>query len=481
MTVRGLGRDIEDLTGEVDFDRQVIRLRDGIFHYAGRPVKVSGSYQLGEGKVLLSLQGSLPLAVLDRPLPGIKEYSGEADVELELSGVAPHLSYRASVTVREGMVRFTDFQTPMHDLKLRLAINDEYIRVEEGSGTLSGGLVTCTGYLVLPWGREPEEINLSLGVDKILINVPGTLKLVASAEVSLRGSPEGYLLKGQVILHRGKYTRDMSPRPVISLGSESGGGLLPSASSHPILSRLRLDLHVIAEEGFWIDNNVAQVNTGFDLSFRGTAAEPIVSGQVRVQKGAIFYLGKKFDLEEATLVFPDTYPPNPFINAQATTVISSIKVYLLAQGTMAALTLDLSSDPPYSREDIISLLTLGAIRSSLTNRGGEVSAVGALMVFSGALLGKLEDQARSFTGLEVFQVEPTLSDTGGAARLVMGKQLSDQIFVSYSRNLSVNGDEQFSMEYQLLDFLSLVGRQERSGVYSFDLVFTVGGFHWLRE
>lgn len=472
--------DIDGLDGDIEFDRQTIRFKDFGAKIGNNNIAGSGTYSIKDQNMELLLRGTLPLSSARWPIPGVKEYSVDAGFEAVITGTPGDPDIEADVSAAGGLVRFTNLNAPLREIALRVSISDEYIRVREASAKLNGGEVEGSGYIVWDPVEIMSDVNLDLSAEEIYVYSPDTMKMVTTADLNFQGVPDEYLLSGRLVLVRGKYFKDISPRPVISLRQETDEVLRKKSLEHPFLSGLILNLHIVGEEGFWIDNNVAQINTGVDIRVTGTPAEPVMSGDIRVQKGTIYYLGKKFDLDEASIIFPEKYPPDPYINVQANTVISSVRINLIVQGTIDSLNLDLYSEPPYSREDIVSLITLGAPRANLENRGREVSALGAMVVFSGAFINRIEDQARDFTGLEVFQIEPTLSDSGGAARVVMGKKLSDRIFLSYSRNLTTTGDEQFSMEYQLLDFLSLVGKQDRTGIYSFDLVSSFEGLGWFR-
>ncbi len=477
LGIKGLDTDLKDLSGQLAFDRDGIQVNDLTFTFNQKLVTGKAWIGLKEGRIRANLGGSLPLSSLGRPLPGVKEYDGQARFEGQLSAGPSGYSIDAEVDVEGGLLRLEGFQTPLRDISLKASISDEYIRVRQASASLNGGRLSATGYLVWPWGGRPEDVNFDIVTDKMLLSYPDTLKVVSSARVNFRGSPGGYFLEGEMRLERGKYFRDISPRPVLAGGGQTVFPIeRPKAGA--ALSNLGLNLHLVCDEDFWIDNNIARINTGFDLWVRGQVGEPLLSGEISFREGFIHYLGKKFTLSEASLIFPEKYPPDPYLNIQAQTIVSSVTISLVVQGNLSALKLDFYSDPPYGREDIIALLTLGAPRSFLDDKGRDVSALGAMMVFSGPFIGKFEDQARAVTGLEVFQIEPTLSDTGGAARVILGKQLSDRIFLSYSRNLADAADEQFSVEYRLLDFFSLVGRQDWDGVYSFDVVFGVDVRRW---
>ena len=83
----------------------------------------------------------------------------------------------------------------------------------------------------------------------------------------------------------------------------------------------------------------------------------------------------------------------------------------------------------------------------------------------------MEDGAREVAGIEIFQVEPTFGDDGGgSAKVTVGTHLSDRLYMSASQNIGVTEDQQVRLEYEVMDYLSVIGQQLEQGIYSLDLV-----------
>ena len=141
-------------------------------------------------------------------------------------------------------------------------------------------------------------------------------------------------------------------------------------------------------------------------------------------------------------------------------------------GPLNKLSYHLTSQSGLRQEDLIALLTVGETRSSLTSRGERASIAGAAVFTSEPLVNALGDGARSAMGLDILQLEPVVGvNNQVSARVTLGTQVSDRLFVSYSRNLGATEDQQVTVQYSLLDYLSLWGKELRQGIYSLDLVF----------
>jgi hypothetical protein len=478
ISLEGLPQRITDLNARFLFLGTDLEVSSLSFRYGGATLEGDGSYRLGTREIRGRLRGTVPAELAGQAIPGVREVRGSLTLDLALAGTVAAPLFTGRASLREGALRFQGMREPLRDLALDLTLEPERVVIGRSRARFYGGEVHFDGH----WDRTPAPatapFRLTVAAEDLYLSVPDTLKMVLSADLVLERAGEDLSLSGGVTVKRGKYYRTMVTRPVITGSRIAAGTLKETLEEYPSLNRLRLDLQLNGEEGFWIDNNVAKVNTSVDLRCRGTFSQPVLEGRVAVVRGAIFYMGKKFGMEEASLRFQERIPPDPQIQARATTKVAGTTITLTVGGVLSSMLLDMYADPPLSREDIVSLLTFGQTRSALDQRGGSVSALGAAKVFSGGILGAVEEGARSITGLEIFQLEPTLGEEGSGARLIVGKQVGDRIFVSYARNLSGELDQQVMVEYQLLDFVHLVGWQDKENVYGLNLVFTWEGFPW---
>ncbi len=303
-------------------------------------------------------------------------------------------------------------------------------------------MITATGVVDLSPGYGISQARIQLAADRIYYVREGTFKVMLSGRAMLESVNGGWRISGDVAIERAKYFRDLSPRP--SIGSDNLFG--PPGRSAGTLAGLpdvALDLRIVSQEPLVVDNNVGQFSVALSGAVGGTLARPRLTGLAEVSRGTIFYMGKKFALRESFIRFDDARGGDPYLSVEAETKVGDTLVRLILEGRLSSLELDLTSEPPYSREDIVSILTFGAPRSFFEGRGSDASAVGALMVMSGPLVGRVESQARDLTGLEVIQIEPTMDGGSGSAKVTIGKNLADRMFVSYSRNIADAEDEQY--------------------------------------
>ena len=173
---------------------------------------------------------------------------------------------------------------------------------------------------------------------------------------------------------------------------------------------------------------------------------------------------------------------NPGLDITAEREISGIDVTVRIRGTAAAPELTLSSQPPLEQGDILSLVAFGRPISQLMDSQRSALAARAGAIAAGALAAPLASSVGRALDLDVFEIETGVGITGGAAVLV-GRQVSDHLFVGFRHRFGDAGGPSLTFEYKLNEFLRVVStlspggmsdnpraRTENSGV---DLIFVI--------
>ena len=102
--------------------------------------------------------------------------------------------------------------------------------------------------------------------------------------------------------------------------------------------------------------------------------------------------------------FVNPYRIEPHIHIRSETRVRDWTITLQIEGPPDGLTLRLSSDPPASDGDILSMLMFGRTTGELIDREGGTSGSPAQMI-AGLLAPSLERDIRERTGLDMVSVE----------------------------------------------------------------------------
>ncbi|UCG52556.1 MAG: translocation/assembly module TamB, partial [Candidatus Latescibacterota bacterium] len=278
--------------------------------------------------------------------------------------------------------------------------------------------------------RKKPEIKGEIRIDQAFIRVPDQ-------------SEDLHPIDGEAIL----LVRD-------SLGAEADTiRLAPSASSSPpqqtvAPSDLNLDVNVIIPSGFWVRGKGLDLELSGDLNIKQHEGKPTVTGELRVIRGTLVALGRRFELERGVVTFYGGDEIDPSLDVVLGTEIEGTKIQILFGGTTQAPELRFASQPDMPEADIMSVLLFGRPYSQLDD--GQVNLMRdrtrEMLVSVGA--SKLQSKVGGQLGIDIVTVKSTGPDNAGTA-LSVGKYLNPQVLLSYAYALDKDSDSFVSLEYFL--------------------------------
>jgi len=340
---------------------------------------------------------------------------------------------------------------------------------------MSSGAVQLTGTLEHQNG-ELRALNLQANLQRVRLHYPKNFVSTVDAQLSLRGGRDSQVLAGDVTVQRAEYLRDFSLLEQI-LGRDTGASMPQVAN--PLLAGLRLNLSIRSANGLYIDNELARVQGGMSLELSGSPAYPSLTGRVLANEGTLFFRGTRFDIIQGSADFVDKNRINPVLDVRAEADVRSYRLRLDAGGDLAHLRLNLTSDPPLSTVDIVSLLTTGmsgdlsTAGSESQRRQAEMMGESAASILSESLTGVIGKRVERIFGLQSFRVDPFLAGTENdpTARVTISERLPQNLTVTYSRNLSTTTEQIVIIEYDVTKNLTIVATQDEFGAYGVDFRF----------
>jgi translocation and assembly module TamB len=180
-------------------------------------------------------------------------------------------------------------------------------------------------------------------------------------------------------------------------------------------------------------------------------------GTVTMVRGTYEFQGRQFSMvRNGTIELRGGSTIDPALDLTAEREVSGIAVRVSIGGTARDPKLALSSDPPMSETDILSLIVFNQPANQLGE--GQRASLGerAAALASGAVVGALTESVERALNLSVFEVQ-TVSEAGGAPMITVGKQVSEALFVQLRQLFGSQQVSQLMLEYQLNDYLRLEG------------------------
>jgi hypothetical protein len=455
------------------------------------------------------LSGTLTnAAILGPAIPGIQNLTGTTDMDVTVTGSLEQPRARGTATLKEMSFGIDQLGASYHGLNASLRFEDTLMHVdqfvvldEDGHPLrIDGSLdVLASGasramnlrarasqfhLLSNEYGELVVSTDLTAGGDLVAPNVLGTIR-VEEGRVEVDRLLEEYVLaRGYVPVG------DVVTRPAAETAAPVGPPVVLPFERSAISIELELPDNVVVR-GRGIQTADGTIGLG-DVNItvggllkvsKSPGGEVRLLGEVSAVRGTYDFQGRQFTIaRDSVLRFRGDDMTNPSLDITAEREISGIDVSVQIRGTAAAPELTLRSQPPLEQGDILSLVAFGRPISQLMDTQRTDLAARAGAIAAGALAAPLTSSVGRALDLDVFEIESGAGVSGGAS-VVVGRRVSDSLFVGFRHQFGDEGGPRLTFEYRLTEFLRIVStispegqpanltsRAEGSGV---DLIFVI--------
>jgi autotransporter translocation and assembly factor TamB len=441
------------------------------FEGDGTSLALSGSIPFDDNRPLdLDLNGNLNV----RLLQGIEKRlntGGSAALSIHASGSRQNPQVVGRASIKEVLVDHPDFPFKLSEMQGDIVFSRNLVRLENVHGEAASGKIQLSG-AIEHQNAVLRSVNMSISLQNARLVYPRDFPSVVNADLTLSGTGDAQILGGDVDVIRMDYVRNLSLLEQIASRGAIQSGPLTTA---PYLLGLRLNVEIHSNNGFYIDNELTNLRGSLRLALSGTPAYPSLTGRVEVSEGTIFFRGSRFQISRAAVNFIDRNRINPVLEIRAEADVRTYRLILDVGGDLEHLNMNVTSDPPMSTVDILSLLTTGKSDTGFvtSQRESQITGLSAASVLSENLTGVLGKRVQRIFGLESFRVDPFLAGTDNdpTARVTISERVSKDLIVTYSRNLNTQTEQIIVIEYDIGKNLSVVATQDENGEYGLDFRF----------
>lgn len=463
IEVSELGADLR--AGELTLRRTDLVSKGGSLSLDGRADLTSGTFDL-------RAHGSVDLALLE-VVPEVVSSSGQMVIDGMAERDAAGLWHvQGEVAVSRGAL---DFGLPLSFSRIegKATLRDHIVEVGRLTARAGGGNLALDGTLNLQGCPRLEWV-----ATRVSPGFPSWIESRVNGKGKVYCPQEGgdIVVSGEIEVLEALYDRNLELKDLISKPSaEAATGELEGESG------LGLDLHVIAEEGVYVDNNVANLELAADLRILGTIDKPIVVGKLEAIDGEIYLTNRTLSVSSAVVTLDDVERIDPRLDLFAETEVMSGEeeqhVWVHVTGTAEENSVKFGADDPsLSENEIVSLLTLGATSSS-SSKGN--ASIPVSQLFALAPVGKgIEKEVVGALPVDRLDVAPTFSAATGRLepRVTATKSLSADLAAKMSTTLGSERSREFGLEYRLTPEVLLQGSWQsetktRAGAFAGGLKF----------
>jgi outer membrane protein assembly complex protein YaeT len=409
-------------------------------------LRISGSIGLtGKSPVKFDLAGQGDLAAL-APLAAPLDMAGALRADLHVGGTLAAPQTSGLIELDRGGFSLPVPPLSAASVKLRAALEGDRVVVRELSGLLNGGVLSGGGELTLGDGGV-RRVDLFITGKNIAAEYPAAMKTVSSVSLKLASRKQGLILEGNIDVQEGYYD---SYFDLFSRAPRGLQGTVQDTAKSSDAGQVALDVKLATKRPVEMDNNLGRLSATADLRLAGTLSRPRLLGALRLEQDGRLYFGDRtYYIERGTVRLPDAAYLKPELDIHAYTRAGDYTVRLGLVGGLNDLTTTFTSDPPLSRDDVISVLLTG--KTTAENRGVDVRALEAYSLASGALNASISSRLHRSVGVSRVSIQPAAiaAESNPGTRVTITQDFTQALRLVYSMNLSDSNDQIWVTEYDL--------------------------------
>ena len=459
-------------------------------------------------------------AFLSGTVEMLRSIGGVLQADADLGGTLGAPTFHGSLAWKDGQLGLMGLGE-YRDIQLALKTSRESIEVSTLSAKAGNGSLNLSAPLTAVRNARGEYELSSPGASDtplVLRNFPIIVDDQLMALVSLRGKVEGTISQrlinlrnvsipeatielpearrkdlqsleppGDVVLVRNgeplrRKKRKEAPAPAPSpeaAGQAEGAPPAEDLEGEEETRPLTVWMNVNAPRNLWVRGSDVNAELGLSEDFRVEYTDVArLFGEVRVLRGRVDVLGRRFDIQRDSNVRFTGPPLTPYINVTAEHRNESAKVtvFVTIRGQGREITLKPTSDPPLPESEIYTLLATGR-RTLERGSGASMNASAQAASVVGSLVANEARKALAAKlPLDVVSIEAGESGIAGT-KLEVGTYVTDKIYVGYTGRVGANlqqGENANAVrfEYQLGTRWSLEGQYGDARSGGLDLIWT---------
>jgi translocation and assembly module TamB len=344
------------------------------------------------------------------------------------------------------------------------------LRAESG-----GGKVAVTGFARL----SPSGVVYDVRARATKVRTRyAEASVTTNADLALTGDTQHSLLSGTISVQRVAYSSSSD------IGSLLYGASAPPSSiaePSPMLANMRLDIRVVtASDVRVVTSYVQKLNLTGNLTVRGTAAQPGVTGKILLTDGQLAFFGNTYDVKTGSINFYDSANIRPILNLSLETVAQGVNVVLGVTGPVSDMKLSYRSDPPLTFDQIVQLLATNTTPFDATIASQQPpepqqssSQMGESAVLGQAVANPLASRVQRVFGLSEFKIDPSVAGSNGqpSARVTLQQKIANNLTFTYITDVTQTNSEIVRVQLDISDKTSAVALRDYNGNVSVELFY----------
>ncbi len=196
----------------------------------------------------------------------------------------------------------------------------------------------------------------------------------------------------------------------------------------------------------------------------GTAAHPVIRGDLNIVRGHYDFFGERFSLASGSVFLDGSHPPEPFMDVTAERRKAGMTGRVILSGRPSTLSVTVTSDPPMPQDEVMARLLFGRSLTTITPIQA-LTLARAMDSLAGGKTFELVDRAQRAVGLDRVELVQS-DDTEGSTALSVGRYVTEDAYVTVEKGLGTDKGK-VSVEYEVTPRITVqteVGADAAGGV-----------------
>lgn len=382
--------------------------------------------------------------------PRIQAATGEVKGNLTLGGTAARPLVHGEVTCEDGTVKFRDVKYPLQHIVGLASFQGNHMVMDvkaamDKEDALHPGTIAIQGEAA--WqGRRLTQYKVTADADHPVIYSP-----------YFKGPLNGHLL-----------LRNRQHKPILSGIVQIAHAVIKpplAMSSSASLPNIGLDLTVSSGQSVRLYNPaICDLMITGSATFRGSTRQPKPFGKFEARSGLVRYLDTNFKIAKAQADFSQRNSLLPTVDIEGNSRIGQYDVGLTLRGPVERMDMILRSNPPLTKQQIVSLITLrngnAKQQSSLDDKDfHQLLGSGLRMTLNSLGITQQLERVLALDRLMVTNGSLNLNDRNtdlskNYYNIEMGKYIYDNVMLTAAFGLN-HQDNRVGIQYDLTRGLSI--------------------------
>lgn len=395
---------------------------------------------------------------------------GDTTLQLQARGTMQAPDLVGSVTLRDGTAVSEEPNIAAENINADISLDGKVITLTSLTGDINGGTLDGSGTVTLGEGGI-ADIDIRVATKDFAYDAPLDLRSLTDSDIRINRQDDDFVVSGQVTVTEGGLTGDINFDTGLLAAMTARRKLDLTEERNPILERTRFDITVNTATPILIDNNLARAETRAQLRLVGTPYEPGVLGQMTLLEGGEIRLNeRRYEVDRGIINFVDERRLFPSFDLQLSTTAGNYDITIDVTGTPGDTETTLTSNPTLPEPDIMAMLVTGRTLDEMRGEEYEVAREQVLSYLTGRVGSTLGRGLQQATGLSEVRIEPAViaNEADPSARLTLGQDLTDELKLVYSTNLTDSNDQIWVAEYDVTRRFKARGVRQSDATYRVD-------------